>query len=207
MTEALAMPHHHYAGRWTIDEVVALPEDGMRRELVEGRLVESPVPAKPHQMAAKRLEKLLDRLSPPELEAIREMNLRIGADLLIPDVMVAPPDVLAEPGQFVETVDAVLVAEILSPGNSVFERSWKPRRYAEAGIPFYVEVDLVDAPRVTFYELGGGEYAKLASATAGLRLRVERPFPLSFDPGELVGPLRSAGQEDASVRDAGDQHP
>lgn len=207
MTEALAMPHHHYAGRWTIDEVLALPEDGMRRELVEGRLVESPVPAKPHQLAGKRLESLLDRSLPPEFEAIREVNLRVGADLLIPDVLIASSDVIADPGQFVDASEAVLVVEILSPGNSVFERSWKPRRYAEAKIPFYAEVDLADLPRVTFHELRDGEYVKLAYAPAGTRLQVERPFPLGFDPAELAGSRRSAGQEDAAVRDAGDQHP
>lgn len=206
MTEALAMPHH-YAGRWTIDEVVALPEDGMRRELVEGRLVESPVPAKPHQLAAKRLERLLDRFSPPEFEAIREVNLRIEADLLIPDVMVASADVLAQPGQFVEAADVSLVVEILSPGNSAFERGWKPRRYADAAIPFYLEVDLADGPRATCYELRGGDHVKSAYAAAGAHLHLERPFPMSFDPGELVGPRRSVGQEDAAVRDSGDQHP
>lgn len=101
----------------------------------------------------------------------------------------------------------VLVAEILSPGNSAFERSWKPRRYAEAGIPFYAEVDLVNAPTVTFFALRGGDHVKLAYAPAGTHLRVERPFPMNFDPGELVGLRRSAGQEDAGVCDAGDQHP
>ena len=124
MTEALAMPQDHYAGRWTVDEVLALPEDGMRRELVEGRLVESPVPAKPHQMAGKRLEKLLDDFAPLELEAAREINLRFEADLLIPDVMVAATEVLAGPGHFVEPADVVIVVEILSPGNSKFERAW-----------------------------------------------------------------------------------
>jgi Uma2 family endonuclease len=194
MTEALAMPQNHYAGRWTVDEVLALPEDGMRRELVEGRLVESPVPANPHQMAGKRLERLLDECAPPELEAIREVNLRLEADLFIPDVTVAAAEVLAGPGQFVEAADVVLVVEILSPGNSRFERAWKPRRYAEAGVPFYAEVDLGDGPRVTFHELRGSDYVKIAYAPAGGRLQVERPFPVSFDPGDLVGPRRSAGQ-------------
>ncbi|MGH3376743.1 MAG: Uma2 family endonuclease [Actinoallomurus sp.] len=207
MTEALAMPHDHYAGRWTVDEVLALPEDGMRRELVEGRLVESPVPAKPHQMAGKRLEKLLDDFAPLELEAAREINLRFEADLLIPDVMVAATEVLAGPGHFVEPADVVIVVEILSPGNSKFERAWKPRRYAEAGIPFYVEVDLVDGPRVTFHELRGSDYVKISYASAGGRLHVERPFEVSFDPGDLVGVRRSAGQQDAGVGDARDQHP
>ena len=51
MTEALAMPPNYHVGPWTIDEVVAMPEDGMRHELVEGRMVVSPVPPPPHQNA------------------------------------------------------------------------------------------------------------------------------------------------------------
>ena len=38
MTETLAMPPNYHVGPWTIDEVTAMPEDGMRHELVEGRL-------------------------------------------------------------------------------------------------------------------------------------------------------------------------
>ncbi|GLY78131.1 Uma2 family endonuclease [Actinoallomurus iriomotensis] len=193
MTEVLAMPQDLHSGPWTIDEVVAMPENGSRYELVEGRLVVSPVPAKPHQMASKRLEKFLDAAAPPELEANREVNLQVGADLLVPDVMVATAEVLGGPGQFVESADVVLVAEILSPGNSKFERAWKPQRYAEAGILFYVEVDLSVEPQVTFLRRQGRDYVKVAEAKSGERLEVSRPFPLSFDPGELVGPRRSAG--------------
>jgi hypothetical protein len=188
MTEALAMSPGYHTGPWRIDEVLALPEDGMRHELVEGRLVVSPVPANPHQVAGKRLERLLDEGAPPELEAMREINLRIGADLLIPDVMVADVEVLTGPGQFVDPTDVVLVVEILSPGNSKFERAWKPQRYAEAVIPFYVEVDLIDGPRISFQELQGKDYVEIAYAARGGRLHVERPFELDFDPGDLAGP-------------------
>jgi Uma2 family endonuclease len=184
---------HHRTGPWTIDEVLSLPEQGMRHELIEGRLVESPVPANPHQMAGKRLERLFDDAAPPELEANREVNLRIGADLLIPDVMVASAEVLGGQGRFVEPADVILVAEILSPGNSKFVRAWKPQRYAEAGIPFYVEVDLTGAPRVTFLRRHGMDYVTFAGGEAGRRLRAAEPFAMEFDPGVLTGPRRSAG--------------
>lgn len=158
-------------------------------------------------MAGKRLERLLDESLPPGPEAIREVNLRFEADLLIPDVMVAGTKVPAGSGQYVEPAEVVLVAEILSTGNTRFERAWKPRRYAEAGIPFYVDADLVDGPGVTFHELRGSDYVTFAYASAGCVLHVERPFEVRFDPGDLVGPRRSAGQQDAGVGDPGDQHP
>lgn len=188
MTEAFAMPSSYHTGPWTIDELLALPEDGMRHELIEGRLVVSPVPANHHQRAGKRLERLFDSAASSELEAMREINLRIGSDLLIPDVMVADAEALSGAGQFVKPADVTLVAEILSPGNSKFERAWKPQRYAEAAIRFYVEVDLIDGLRVTVHELRGVEYHKVADARAGGRLHLSDPFELSFDPADLVGP-------------------
>lgn len=199
MTEAFAMPpdeyrmpDHYRTTPWTIDEVLALPDNGMRRELLEGRLLESPVPPKSHQMASKRLERLLDDAVPPGLEAIREVNLRIGADLFNPDVMVGDAASLAAPGPFMEAGDVTLVAEILSPGNTAFERAWKPQRYADGGIPFYLEVELGGVPEATAYELRGKGYAKVTDAHAGERLKLAEPFTIDFDPAELVGPRRPA---------------
>ena len=37
--------------RWTRDEVLALPEDGMRYELIDGQLLVTPSPRKVHQGA------------------------------------------------------------------------------------------------------------------------------------------------------------
>jgi Uma2 family endonuclease len=208
MTEALAMPQEDHVGPWTINDVVMPPENGMRYELVEGRLVVSPVPPPPHQNAGKRLIRILEAAVPLEYEASPETNIRIDDDMLIPDVIVARSEALCAPGSlYLETKDVILVAEILSPGNSRFERAWKPQRYAEGGLPWYMEIELPVAPRVTVYELHGGEYERIADAHAGQTLKLSAPFAVSFDPGELVGPRRSAGQEDASVRDARDQYP
>jgi Uma2 family endonuclease len=190
MTEAFAMPPDHYRTSWTIEEVLALPENGMRQELIEGRLVVSPVPPKPHQWAAKCLERLFDDASPAGLAANREVNLQLGADLLIPDVMVGSVDALSDAGQCMDAADVTLVTEILSPGNTAFERAWKSQRYAEGGIPFFMEVELSGVVQVAVYELRGRGYAKIAAAHAGEMLKLAEPFELSFDPAGLVGPRR-----------------
>ncbi|GAA4611746.1 Uma2 family endonuclease [Actinoallomurus liliacearum] len=187
MTKAFAVPPDHYRTSWTIEEVLALPENGMRQELLEGRLVVSPVPPKPHQWAAKRLERLFDDAAPLGLEANREVNLQLGADLLIPDVMVGSADALSDAGPCMNAADVTMVAEILSPGNTAFGRAWKSQRYAEGGIPFFVEVELSGVVQVTVYELRGRGYAKIAAAHAGEILKSAEPFELSFDPAELVG--------------------
>jgi Uma2 family endonuclease len=208
MTEALAMPPNYHTGPWTIDEVAVMPEDGMRHELVEGKLVTSPVPPPPHQTAGHRLIRILEAAAPIEFEGSQETNIRIGADMFIPDVMVARSESLCAPGSlYVDPKDVILVAETLSPGNSRFERAWKPQRYADGGIPFYMEIELLTMPRITVYELRGAEYVRIADVRAGETLKLGEPFELNFDPGDLVGPRRSAGQLDAGVGDAGDQYP
>jgi hypothetical protein len=84
----------------------------MHYELVEGRLVMTAAPANPHQMAGKRLERLLDEAALPEFEAMRRVSLRIGDDLLVPDVLVATAEVLSGPEQSVDPSGTVLVVEI-----------------------------------------------------------------------------------------------
>jgi Uma2 family endonuclease len=189
MTEALATPASYHAGPWTIDEVLDLPDNGMRYELVDGRLVVSPVPPKPHQMAAKLLERLLDDAAPPKLEANRDVSLQIRDALLIPDVMVATSDSLRGQEPTMDPADVVLVAEILSPGNTKFDRTWKPQRYAEGGIQIYLEIELdgVGAPRVTAFELRGMGYVRVAEARAGETLELTEPYDIRFDPAELAG--------------------
>ena len=208
MTEALAMPQEDHVGPWTIDDVVVPPENGMRYELVEGRLVVSPVPPPPHQNAGKRLIRILEAAAPLEYEASPETNIRIDDDLLIPDVMVARSEALCVPGSlYLGRKDVILVAEIISPGNSRFERAWKPQRYAEGGIPYYLEIELPVAPRVTVFALRGKEYERIADARAGETLKLGEPFAVRLDPGELVGPRRSAGREQAGTGGSGDQDP
>jgi Uma2 family endonuclease len=190
MTEALAAPAYHHAGPWTIDEVLELPDDGMLYELIGGRLVVSPAPPNPHQLAAKRLERIFDEAAPYDLEANRDVNLRIGVEFLIPDVMIATSQALCGQEPTVDPGDVVLVAEILSPGNTEFDRAWKPRQYAEGGIPVYLEVELdgAGAPRVTAHQLRGKGYAKFAEARAGETLALTEPYGIRFDPAALSGP-------------------
>ncbi|GAA4514856.1 Uma2 family endonuclease [Actinoallomurus oryzae] len=195
MTEVLAMPQDVHSEPWTIDDVLAAPpKNGMRYELIEGRLVVSPVPPPPHQAAGKRLIRILDSAAPRELEASPETNLRVGADMFIPDVMVAKSEALFASGSmYVAPEDVLMVVEIISPGNSTFERAWKPQQYAKGGIPFYMEIELPAGPRVLASELRDGKYERVAEARAGETLKLAEPFPVSFDPGDLVGPRRSAG--------------
>ena len=55
-------------GGWTLDDLAAMPEDGLRYELVDGTLLVSAAPSKMHQRVAGNLHVLLRAACPPELE-------------------------------------------------------------------------------------------------------------------------------------------
>lgn len=188
MTEALAMPVSYHAGPWTIDEVLELPDNGMRFELVDERLVVSSVPPPRHQRAARRLANLLEAGAPSTMESSIEVNLRIGVELLIPDVVLATSSALDDV-KVVHSADVHMVCEILSPGNTKFDRTWKPQRYADGGIPFYLEVELdgVDTPRVAAFQLRGTGYMRIVEARAGETFALTEPYDIRFDPAELAG--------------------
>jgi hypothetical protein len=73
--------------------------------------------------------------------------------------------------------------------------SYEPQTAAEAGIPYYLRVEITYqllAAKAHLYELTGtglrprGTYRPLASASAGERLDTDQPFPMSFDPADLL---------------------
>jgi Uma2 family endonuclease len=79
----------------------------------------------------------------------------------------------------------VLVIEILSPSSHRYDKVRKREAYQRMGIASYWIAD-PEAPSVTVLELVDGEYVERTVATSSETLRVDRPFPLSLVPEELV---------------------
>jgi Uma2 family endonuclease len=180
--EALYEQVFAHAGPWTEEEYFALPETPARIELVDGVLVVSPLSSVPHHRLVYELTHLF-RVTCPDgrWEALPGANVRLWKDhVKIPDVVVARSglDVLYVPAD-----DVLLLAEVTSPGNFRQDRIVKHNDYAEAGIPFYLRVDLhddVDEVQASVYELVDGTYREYATAPDGV-LRLERPWPLHAD--------------------------
>jgi Uma2 family endonuclease len=59
------------AGKWTTEDLDAMPEDGRRRELLDGVLIMSPSPTAAHQKIAMRLGVALEETCPDELPVSR----------------------------------------------------------------------------------------------------------------------------------------
>lgn len=78
--------------RWTHEELDALPDDGMRYELLDGVLLVSPSPVTAHQRAVARLWRLFDGACPSGFEAfVTPFDWRPDpVTSLEPDVLVVP---------------------------------------------------------------------------------------------------------------------
>lgn len=148
-------------GDWTTDDLDALPEDGRRRELIDGVLIVSPSPTTFHQNMAARLLLALDASCPHELYVTQAVEIRVSRRRsYIPDVLVVSAEAAARnPSKYLPH-EVALAIEIESPGSVVPDRVTKPALFAEVGIPLYWRIEIEDVIRVNTYELdpGAGVY-------------------------------------------------
>jgi Uma2 family endonuclease len=133
--------------RWTVQEVLALPEDNAHRyELFNGELVVSPAPARLHQRIATGLgAELYTYLK----QHGREGTIFMGpadiwwddANFVQPDILVAPPE--EANGSWADMKHLLLIVEILSPGSQSRrrDREVKRRLYQKNQVATYWIVD------------------------------------------------------------------
>jgi Uma2 family endonuclease len=135
------------AERWTRAMVLALPEDGMRHELIDGIHIVSPTPRFLHQrvveVLADRIREYL-RTTPVARVMVLPGDLALGEDeVLQPDLFVYPRT-KPRPKHWDDITSLLLAVEVVSPSTARYDRGLKRRRYQRAGTPEYWVVD-VDA--------------------------------------------------------------
>lgn len=173
---------------WSVEEFLELPEAACRMELLDGGLLMLAAPGSDHQDAVLNLALLLRVAKPGGWKAIAAGNLELGsATLLRPDVMLVTR---TDPRVTFASAEAVMIAEVESPGSLHVDRILKPALYAEAGIDWYLRVELQrsgsPAPTVIAYRLEDGAYVEHSRATAGQTLHLTEPVEASFDPAVLL---------------------
>ncbi len=173
---------------WTIADVDALPENGLRYELVDGVPHVMNPPKKKHQRAAHRLRDILERAAPTGASVIEAVGVVLADDQRpVPDVVVladAGPEDDEESNFPAEQV--LLVAEVVSRSSRSDDRFRKPAQYAQAGIPTHLRVEL-DPPHVVAYGIGeDGLYVEVGRAEPGQLLHLKEPFPITLDPAALL---------------------
>lgn len=169
---------------WTVDDLAGLPDDGLRRELVDGVLLVSPAPTVLHQNAVSRLVQILAAAGPADLRVWPSpIAYRVSDRREVqPDVVVAPATAL---GGAVLSVTPMLVVEVLSPGTAAVDTVLKRHLYEQAGVPTYWLVD-PDAPSLTVLELVRGGYREAVTVRGAEALDTDRPFAVRLTPAELI---------------------
>ncbi len=167
---------------YTMEDLEALPDDGLRYELDDGCLVVSPPPPNAHNMAATELAYLI-------LSGYGS-QFRVAADgaLLFDSRNYRQPDLLmiwregavpayAGPG------DVVLALEVMSPSSVRRDRLVKPAQYAAAGIPHFWRLEPLDRVLVT-YTLDGSVYRETGRFTD--EVVIDEPVALRFRLAQLL---------------------
>ncbi len=148
------------AGPWIFDQLVDLPDDGRRYEVVDGHLVVTPPPSQEHQSVSNRLHRQLSEQCPPEWEVVFEFALPLGSDGRVPDLAVVrrrplsfgPRPYPQGPAEF------GLVVEVTSPSTRKTDLFAKPGEYAEAGIPLFWRVERTPELAVHAFRLAESGY-------------------------------------------------
>ena len=134
----------HPRKSWTYEDLLALPDDGKRYEIIEGVLHEMPGPNGQHAAAVMNLIMLLA----PFVQALGGAVRTAPIDVFVPHGTPIQPDVLAilPSGAARLSKRGVegppdLVVEVLSPSNRDHDRYTKRALYGVAGVREYWIVD------------------------------------------------------------------
>ncbi|MGA3326299.1 MAG: Uma2 family endonuclease [Terriglobia bacterium] len=156
--------------RLTYDDFCLLPEDGKRREIIEGELFVTPSPQTPHQRAVMRLSVHLWQFVDSH-----ELGEVFGApfDVVFSEFDVVEPDLLyiSNARANVLTNKNVqgapdLVVEVLSESTARVDRSIKLKLYGKFGVQEYWIID-PNGPSAEIYRRGNEGLALVAKLSAG----------------------------------------
>ncbi len=134
------------APNWTVEQVLALPDDGNRYEVVDGELLVTPAPMFRHQDAILGLVRRLE----PFVRSNGVWHLSLSpADIEFDDHTLVQPDIFVfelpggkRPDRWKDIRSLLLAVEVLSPSTARADRQVKRLRYQRQGIPEYWIVDL-----------------------------------------------------------------
>ena len=175
--------------RYTVRDYMAMPDDGLRYELIDGELLLMPTPTTNHQRVAFRLAFLLEWFM--STNPIGEVFIA-PLDVVLSEEVVLQPDIMfisTERSHIIGNRNVQgapdLVIEVLSPSTERRDREQKSDKYFTFGVREYWIVDL--AVQTIEVLIGGSESFELSgkygpgstfeSATfAGLQIDVGSVF-------------------------------
>ena len=176
----------------TYDDLLLMPDDGQRREVLGGELIVNPAPRRDHQEVAANLDWILQRfLRPSGLGRVytHPVDVYLGRnDIVQPDLVVIRETRLGiyRPEGIVDGPPD-LVIEILSPSTRGIDQIRKMALYARSGVREYWIAD-PEQRRIAIHILEGEDFIPLAADADGWLASPTLPG-LRVDPAEVIAGL------------------
>ncbi|MFI6577659.1 Uma2 family endonuclease [Nocardiopsis sp. NPDC050513] len=177
-------------GGWTADDMDDLPPGAPRMELIDGALVLLSPQTGFHSKVMRRLANALEDASPAGVDVMHEMTMKLGKyQRPEPDVLVYRFEEGDEEhldwyrATHVPAEDVLIAVEIVSEESQDRDRTTKPLKYAQAGIPHFWRIEQEDGgPAIHVYELDGVRDPRYVPITiARDRLKLDVPFTIDID--------------------------
>ena len=176
----------------TYDDLQGMPDDGNRREVLEGELIVNPAPRRDHQEVVANLGWILQRFlrgSGGGRVYTYPVDLYLGRhDIVQPDLVVIrderlgiyrPEGIIDEPPD--------IVVEILSPSTRGIDLVRKMALYARSGVPEYWVAD-PERRILVINRLQGEDYIAVEPDTEGW-IASPTLLGLRVDPSEVFSGL------------------
>ncbi|SBT44432.1 Uma2 family endonuclease [Micromonospora auratinigra] len=175
---------------YTLEDLLTLPDDAPRVELVDGVIQVTPSPTLGHQDISLLLARWLSQHVPTDLRVSQAVGVGLGFNTSRqPDVLLRRAGLPAD-RSLLRPEDVVLAVEIVSPGTRRIDRFAKPGEYAAAGIRHYWRIEQ-DPVHVYAYRIGdrigpGGERQyELVTDSAEL-IELTEPFDIKLPVAEIT---------------------
>jgi Uma2 family endonuclease len=178
-------PVRQRLANYTLEDVLDLPVDAPRFELVDGRMLPLPSPRADHQRVSFLLTAWLSAHAPRDRwQVIQAVGIVVSANHTFePDVQLLDASAALNRHYF-EPEQIGLVVEIVSPGTKRRDRIDKPAAYASARIHHYWRVEL-DPVHVYAYRLTTQGTYELVGDSADL-LALDGPFPIELSISDIT---------------------
>ncbi len=180
---------------WSLDEFDRLKEVGIfteddRIELLDGVLLTMSTVGGRHVRVINRLAGAIQRLNDANIEISVQNPLRIGERAeFLPDIAIlrAAPE-----SNVVPTADEALLVVEVADSSRNYDRTTKMPRYAAAGIPEALLVDLVGDRIIRYSDPRGDGYRQITLAGRGEQLPSAILPGLILDVDTILGPAANA---------------
>lgn len=184
-----AMTQEAYGRPYTVEDLVGMPDDGRRYELIDGVLIVSPAPVPRHQKIVGKLFVSLDQACPDDMHVFTApLAVRPSRSTeLQPDVLVTRDEDLTEKCL---PVAPLLAVEVLSPSTAWNDLNGKKFAYERLGVRSYWVIDPQELTLTVFELDADGRYELVAEVKGEDAFEATLPFPVRIVPAELPGTLR-----------------